>query len=76
MLTTNQKHTIDSQKQERKEHNHGTKKKKKSLNHKKRIEQTHKTRNKMSINTCQSIISLYINGLNAEVKRYQMADCI
>ena len=27
MLTTNQKHTIDSQKQERKEHKHGTKKK-------------------------------------------------
>ena len=75
MLTTNQKHTIDSQKQERKEHKHGTKKKK-SLNHKKRTEQTHKTRKKMSINTYQSIISLYINGLNAGVKRYQMADCI
>ena len=77
MLTTNQKHTTDSQKQERKAHKHDTKKK----NHwttrqeKSRIIKQ-KTRNKMSINTCQSIITLYVNRLNAQVKRYKVADCI
>ena len=70
--TTNQKHTIDSQKPKRREHKH----KIKSSNHKRKKKGTKKkhrinwkTRFKMTINTYVSIITLNVNGLNAPIKR-------
>ena len=69
--TASQKHTIESQKPERK-HKH----KRKSSNHKKKgTKKKHrinwKTRFKMAINTYVPIITLNVNGLNAPIKRHR-----
>ena len=81
-VTTNEKHTIDSQKQKeddsaqykRKPSNHKRKKKKKGT--KKEYKINWKTRFKMAINTYLSIIVLNVSGINAPIKRHRVADWI
>ena len=76
MVTTNQKHTIDSQKPKRREHKHNTKEnhqttkgKTKKKGTKKKYKIKGKTKFKMAINTYLSIITLNVNGLNTSIKR-------
>ena len=80
IVTTNQRHIIDTQKLERKEDKHTSNK-----NHQTTREETKgrteknyginwKTSNKMAISTYLSIISLNVNRLNAPIKRHRVAD--
>ena len=83
-ILTNQKPTIDTQKQDRKEHKKNTKenpqitrgeskrrRKKQRRNTKKKKKQN--ISNKMAISIYLSIITLYING---PVKRHRVADWV
>ena len=77
-VTTNQKHTIESQKPKRREHRYNTKEnhqatkgKTKRKGTKKKYKINGKTRLKMAINTYLSIITLNVNGINAPIKRHE-----
>ena len=74
--TTNQTQIIHSQKQEdiSIKGYHPTKKKEKGTKEKHRINR--KTRFKMAININLSLITLTVNGLNAPIKRYRVANWI
>ena len=81
-VTTNQKHTIDSQKPKRREHkcnikenHHTTKVKTKGKERNNKKENINwKTRFKMAINTYLSIITLNVNETNAPIKKLRVAD--
>ena len=74
-VTTNQKHTVDSQKPKRREYKHNTTEK--SSKHKKEPKKKKtKTMNKMAISTYLSIITLNVNGLNVPLKRHRVAEWI
>ena len=83
-VTTNQKHTIDSQTPKgkelkayykRKTSNHKRKNKKKKWT-KKKYKIKWKTRFKLAISTNLSITTLNVNGLNALIKTHRVADWI
>ena len=82
-VTANQKHTINSQKPKRRELKHNRKEnhqttmeKQKQKGTKKKYKINWKTMFKMAINTYLSIITLNVNGLNAAIKKYRVADWI
>ena len=78
-VTTNQKHTTESQEPKRREHKQEGRKPpnhKKEKGTKKKHKIKGKTRFKMAVNTYLSIIALNVNGLNAAIKRHTVADWI
>ena len=78
-VTTNQKHTTESQEPKRREHKQERRKSsshKKEKGTKKKHKIKGKTRFKMAVNTYLSIIALNVNGLNAAIKRHRVADWI
>ena len=80
LVTTDQKMTIDTKTNKRKQFEHNTKdthqitreQNKRGREEKKKSQ----TINKMAIGTYLSIITLSVNGLNAPAKRYRLAEWI
>ena len=84
-ITTNQKHTIESQKPKRREYKHNIKENHHTAKRKTKRKRKEWRRNRKSpgkqvlktaINTYVSIFTLNVNGLNAPIKRHRVADWI
>ena len=83
-VTANQKSTTDIHTKKKKESKHNTedkssnhqRRKQKRKGRKKTYKNKSKTSNKMAIRTYILVITINVNGLNAQTKRHRLAECI